>query len=268
MYVIKASGKKEEFNPEKILRTLLRAGASKNLANDIVSQVKAKIHNLITTREILDMALALLKNKRPEVGARYDLKRAIMTLGPTGFPFEQFFAEILKHYGYKTKVGQTVQGKITDHEVDVVAEKNSKRYMIENKYHNSLGIYTNIRVALYVYARFLDLKEKFDQPWLSTNTKVSTKAITYAKGVGMKITSWEYPKKESLQELIEKKKLYPITILKSVNNDIKTKLSKANIILALNLIDYDLNNLKKKTRIPENILKQIIGEAKKICGKK
>ncbi len=268
MYVIKASGKKEEFNPEKILRTLLRAGASRSLANDIVSQVKTKIHDLITTREILDMALGLLKNKNPEIGARYDLKRAIMNLGPTGFPFEQFFAEILNHYGYKTKVGETVQGKITDHEVDVIAEKNSKKYMIECKYHNSLGVYTNIRVALYVYARFLDLKEKFDQPWLSTNTKISTKAITYAKGVGMKITSWKYPKNESLQELIEKKKLYPITILKSVNNDIKTKLSKAGIMLAKNLFNYDLNELKKKTKLPENVLRKILSECKEVCDVK
>ena len=268
MYVIKASGKKEEFDPEKILRTLLRAGASRNLANDIVSQVKSKIHDLITTREILDMALDLLKNKQPEVGARYDLKRAIMNLGPTGFPFEQFFAEILRYYGYKTKVGQTVQGKITDHEVDVIAEKNSEKYMIECKYHNSLGVYTNIRVALYIYARFLDLKKKFKQPWLSTNTKCSTKAILYAKGVGMKITSWKYPKNESLQELIEKKNLYPITILKSVNNNIKTKLSKAGIMLAKNLINYDLNELKKKIKLPENVLKKILDECKGVCNVK
>ena len=268
MYVIKASGKKEEFNSEKILGTLLRAGASRNLANDIVSQVKSKIHDLITTREILDMALDLLKNKRPEVGARYDLKRAIMNLGPTGFPFEQFFAEVLEHYGYKTKVGQTVQGKITDHEVDIIAEKNSEKYMIECKYHNSLGVYTNIKVALYTYARFLDLKKKFKQPWLSTNTRCSTKAILYAKGVGMKITSWEYPKNESLQELIKKKKLYPITILKSVDNNIKTKLSKAGITLAKNLINYDLNELKKKTKLPENVLEKIIGECREVCDVK
>lgn len=268
MYVIKASGKKEEFNSEKILRTLLRAGASRSLANDVVSQVKTKIHNLITTREILDMALDLLKNTRPEVGARYDLKRAIMNLGPTGFPFEQFFAEILKHYGYKTKVGEIVQGKIITHEIDVDAEKNSKKYMIECKYHNSLGAYTNVKVALYVYARFLDLKEKFNQPWLSTNTRCSNQAISYAKGVGMKITSWKYPKNESLQDLIRKKNLYPITILKSVNNNTKIKLSRAKITLAKDLHNYDLNELKKKTKLSENVLKKVFDECEKVCDVK
>ena len=264
MYVIKASGKKEEFKSEKIFRTLIRAGASNEFANEIVSKVKAKIHDGIRTREILDMALGLLKRKDPIVGARYDLKRAVMNLGPTGFPFEQFFAEVLEHHGYETKIGQIIKGKIITHEVDVVAKKDSN-YMIECKYHNSLGINTNIKVALYIYARFLDLNKKFDYPWLATNTRFSTKAIKYANHVGMKLTSWEYPKEECLRELITKKKLYPITILKSVNNQTKIKLSKANIMLAIDLSKYTLEELKKKTGISENVLKKILEEAKGIC---
>lgn len=264
MYVIKASGEKEEFRPNKILSTLLRAGSSRKLASEIVKEVQKKIRDGVTTREILNMALNLLKNKNPEVGARYDLKRAVMRLGPTGFPFEKFFAEILKNYGYSVEVGKIVRGKITSHEVDVIAKKDST-YMIECKYHNSSGVYTNLKVALYVYARFLDLKKKFDRPWLSTNTRLSRKAVIYANGVNMKITSWQYPKEECLRALIEKKKLYPITILKSVNDSVKWKLSNSGIILAMNLIDYDLKELKKKTGISENVLRKIIEECKGIC---
>tara|TARA_Y100000310_G_C20665123_1_gene807056 strand:+ start:43 stop:843 length:801 start_codon:yes stop_codon:yes gene_type:complete len=266
MYIIKASGKKEEFNPEKISRTLLRAGASKKLASEIVSQIESKVKDGTTTREILDSSLKLLREKNPTIEARYDLKRAIMGLGPTGFPFERFFAEVLKNYGYETKTGQTVQGTIINHEIDVVAEKDSKKYMIECKYHNSLGVYTNIRAALYVYARFLDLKKKFNQPWLATNTKCSSKAISYAEGVGMKITGWQHPKNESLKDLIEKKKLYPVNILKSVNENIKGKFSKANIILAQDLLNQNINDLKKKTGLSDNVLGQLIEEAKKVCG--
>ena len=267
MYVIKASGKKEEFKPNKILSTLLRAGASRKLASEIVKEVQRKIRDGVTTREILDIALGSLKNKNPEIGAIYDLKRAVMNLGPTGFPFEKFFAEILKNYGYNTEVGRIFRGEITSHEVDIIAKKNST-YMVECKYHNSLGVYTNLKVALYVYARFLDLKKKFDRPWLSTNTKLSRKAIVYANGVNMKITSWQYPEKESLQELIEKKKLYPITILKSVNDSVKWKLSNAGVLLAKNLLDYNLKELKIKTGISENVLKKIVGECKGICDVK
>lgn len=267
MYVIKASGKREEFKPNKILRTLLRAGASRKIANEIVEEVQRKVHDGTTTREILDLALSLLKNKSPIVGAKYDLKRAVMSLGPTGFPFEKYFSEILKHYGYKTEVGKILRGKYTSHEVDIIAKKDLI-YMVELKYHNSPGIYTNLKVALYVYARFLDLKKKFDKPWLATNTRLSRNALDYAKGVGMKVTSWQYPKKDNLRELIEKKKLYPITILKSVDDSTKWKLSNAGIMLAMDLFNYDLKELKKKTKLSENVLKKILGECKAVCDVK
>ena len=267
MYVIKASGEKEKFNPKKITGTLLRAGASKKLASEIVSKVEKRTHDGTKTREILDYALKLLRSEKPEVSARYDLKRAIMSLGPTGFTFEKFFAEILKHYGYETQVGRMVQGKIIRQEVDVTAKKKYV-YMVENKYHNSVGNYTNLKVALYTYARFLDLKKHFDFPWLATNTRLSRKARMYAKGVNMKVTSWNYPKDDCLNSLITKKKLYPITILKSVNDSVKHKFSKENIVLAVNLLDYSLEELKKKTGISEKILRKIIDEARKVCDVK
>lgn len=264
MFVIKANGERARFNPSKILRTLKRAGASDKLASKIVSQVKSKVHDGSTTRQILDTALGLLKNQDPIVGARYDLKRAIMNLGPTGFPFEQFFAEVLKHHGYEVQVGKIFKGKLIPHEIDVVAKKD-KKYMVECKYHNAPGIYTNIKVALYVYARFLDLKNQFDQPWLATNTKFSSRVLTYAKGIGMKFTSWEHPRDASLRGLIQSKKLYPITILKSVNEETKVKLSRANILLAADLAKYNIKQLKKKIGIPENILMRVLEEAKDIC---
>jgi len=263
MYVVKASGKKEEFKREKILGTLLRSGASKKIAEEIVRDVEKRIFDGITTKKILDTALKLLKNKKPEVAAVYDLKRAIMSLGPTGFPFEKYFAEVLENYGYKTEVGRIYKGKITSHEVDITAKKKF-RYMIEAKYHNSHGIYTNLKVALYVYARFLDLKKHFDFPWLVTNTRLSRQASIYSRGVGMKVTGWNYPEKDNLQNLIEKKKLYPVTILKSVDNRVKEKLYKSNIHLVKNILDYDLKELKKMTRLSDIVLQSVVDEAQKI----
>ena len=266
MYVTKCSGEKERFMPEKIIRTLGRAGVSRKDAQTIVSEIKGKIYDGIQTKTILQLALNKLKKQDPISGARYDLKRAIMNLGPTGFPFEQYFAEILRHHGYKTTVGRIFGGKLISHEIDVCAKKDSKTYLIECKYHNAPGIYTSIKVALYVYARFLDLKEKFDSPWLATNTKFSDKVEKYARGMGMRLTSWQYPKGESLQELIETKNLYPITILKSVNDSVKGKLSQANIMLVIHLADMDIEQLKRKTKLPENVLRKIVEEARGICG--
>jgi hypothetical protein len=91
--------------------------------------------------------------------------------------------------------------------------------------------------ALYTYARFLDLKEPLDQPWLVTNTKCSNDAINYSKGVNLKITSWKYPQEESLLKLVDEKKLYPITVLNEIDNEIKEKLIKNKIILVKDLLN-------------------------------
>ena len=270
MYVTKALGNKEKFDKRKIERTCLKAGASKQLARDVSNRVEKIVYQGMTTKEILKITLKLLKDK-PEVASRYDLKRAIMNLGPSGFPFEKFFAAILKNDGYETKVGVTMIGKATTHEVDIIAKKD-KNYMVECKYHNKLGIHTNSKVAMYTYARFLDLKNnpenKIDLGWLVTNTKCTNHAIQYAKGVGLKITSWQYAsgKDKNLQELIELKRLYPITVLKSVKGGIKERLSQADIILARNLIDISLKELKIKTKLPEGILNRIIKEAREVCA--
>ncbi len=264
MKVIKASGLEEKFSSRKIHHTIIEAGGSGNLAKKIIGVVKKEYHKNMTTQEILKIILRELKNF-PEIHARYDLKRAIMALGPSGFPFEQFFGDILKHYGYNTQVGNFIKGKIITHEVDILAEK-EKRYMIECKYHNEPGTSTSLHPALYTYARFLDLRNKPDIPWLVTNTKCSQDAKDYARGVGLKITSWNFPKNKSLQKLVDSKKLYPITILKTINESTKEKLFQAKIVIAKNLLNYSTEDLMKKTELDEKEIHKILEEIKIVCG--
>jgi len=64
------------------------------------------------------------------------------------------------------------------------------------------------------------------------------------------------------------KKLYPVTILKSVNESTKHKLSNAGIMLAKDLVNYDLKELRRKTGISEDVLKRIAEECKEICDVK
>jgi hypothetical protein len=264
MYVVKASGKREEFNVEKIRKTCLRAGASKDLTERIVSEVKNRVYDGITTKEILDITLKLLK-KEPGAAARYDLKRSIMSLGPAGFPFEKFMAEVLRNYGYKTNINEILKGKCVNHETDIVAEKDGKRYLVECKYHNALGIYTDLKVAMYTHARFLDLGKNFDQAWLACNTRCTMEARRYAQCVGLKITSWKYPKKESLEKMIENKRLYPVTILRSVKGFAKDRLFQARITLAKDLLDYSSEDLKRMTSLPRDTVNKILDEVRKVA---
>jgi len=110
-----------------------------------------------------------------------------MELGPTGYPFEDFVTEILKAKGYVTQTRSILLGKCVSHEIDVIAQKNAEKIMVEAKYHNAPGIHTDVHVSLYTKARFDDLKEKyqFSQPWLFTNTKITPDALAYALCVNM-----------------------------------------------------------------------------------
>lgn len=265
MEVIKYSGEKENFSTKKIYATVKDAGGSTRLAKDAIKEVKNKYHKNITTKEILEILINFLK-KEPGVAEKYNLKRAIMDLGPTGFPFERYFAKVLEYYGFKTKVGQKIKGKIIYHEVDIIAEKR-KKFMVECKYHNELGITTRLQPAMYTYARFLDLKRhQFDRGWLVTNTKCSPDAINYAKGSSLKITSWKYPKKQSLQKLIEKKKLYPITILLEIDEETKQKLFENKIHMIKDFEKYSEEELVHKLDINEEKVKNIIKEVYEVLA--
>ena len=73
----------------------------------------------------------LRKDENMPVAARYSIKRAVFALGPSGFPFEQFIAEILRGHGWRTTTEVTLTGRCAAHEVDVLAEKNGKRVGVE-----------------------------------------------------------------------------------------------------------------------------------------
>ena len=266
MWVVKASGETEEFDIKKIKRTCLKAGASDALAKRIAKQVKAKSYNGISTKEILKNTLRLLAKHKPFVAARYDLKGALFRLGPAGFAFEHLVAEILKEYGYKTKVHSMINGFCVQHEIDVVAEKKNKKYMIECKYHNFPGIYTGLREALYTYARFLDLikgSSKFDQPWLVCNTRFSDDAVQYSECAGLKLLGWNHPE-ENLRDMIEKKKLYPITMIRKLDRDSQEKLALSGLVLIKDLTELSIKELNKITKVPVKKLKTITKEAKEI----
>ena len=275
MRVVKADGSSEEFQPQKIMRTLRRAGASKAAAEKVLSEIEATLYDGITTKEILKRVKVLLPKEEIEAAMRYDLKGAIMRMGPAGFPFETFVSEILQHYGYKTKLRTIVQGRCVQHEIDVIAERTSgtaKRCMIECKFHNLPGASVDIKDVLYTYARFLDLNEgsdlgkgdRFDEVWLASNTSASPDATRYVNCKGMKLLCWRYPKDMGLEKMIEGKRLYPVTILRSVDRETLDKLSAADLMLAKDFVTHDINYLKEKTGLKEGKLRKLVSEAKRL----
>src|SRR5690606_7584859 len=156
--IIKSSGEKVRFSLDKLRASLGKSGADKETINQIIDRVRDELYNGISTKEIYNRAFALLKKKGSYLASKYKLKRAIYELGPTGYPFERFISAILKYSGYKTLVGEILQGQCVTHEIDVVATKNGTTTVIECKFHSEEGRNCNVKVPLYIASRYKDVK--------------------------------------------------------------------------------------------------------------
>ena len=138
--VVKGNGEKVSFDSEKLKQALRNAGAETAEQERITRQVLTKLYNGIPTRKIYQMAFDLLKRKSHKIAGRYQLKNAIIQLGPTGYPFEVFVGKIFETMGYQVETGVIVQGKCIQHEVDHLKGKlfvdyisNMKRQRIRKK---------------------------------------------------------------------------------------------------------------------------------------
>ena len=174
--ITKASGETALFSDKKLIQSLQRAGAPEDIAQSIADEVSENLYEGMSTKKIYRIAFNLLKKNSSPLAAKYHLKNAIMELGPSGFPFEKYVAAILQYQGYSVKVGEIVKGKCVNHEIDVIAEKENQHFMIECKYHNQPGTISNVKIPLYIQARFKDVEAswlnipghttKFHQGWM------------------------------------------------------------------------------------------------------
>lgn len=259
--VVKASGEVEEFSREKVAASLMRCGVPRGEAYSMAEELERGLPERVSTHEIHGRLEAMLRERKPACAMRYALKRAIMRLGPEGYPFEKYFARILEGLGYSTWTNVVVEGQCVSHEVDVVAEKGGARYMVECKYHNSPGARTDVKVALYVYARFLDLEKYFDRAWIATNTKLTLDAARYIECMGMMATAWRYPKGRGLEALIEETGLYPITVLSSVSGEARRRLLSSGYVSVSDLRGMSASELAREAGVSVEEARLILKEA-------
>lgn len=242
----KASGELEPFSENKLRGSLERAGVSSDVIGKIITHITGELIGGMSTYEIYKHTFSLLSKDDRLSAGRYSLKRGIMELGPTGHPFEKLIGEILKTRGFDTKIGVIVQGMCISHEIDVVAEKEALHIMVECKFHNQPGTKSDVKIPLYVQARFEDVRSawlknknhsrKFHEVWLVTNTKLTNDAISYAQCVGMKPIGWNYPPNEGLEVLINQSGLHPVTCLTTLEPQSKQQLLNKNIVLCKELM--------------------------------
>lgn len=274
IYVTKSNGQRELFEEGKLVQSLRTASGSNETINEIVKKVESEMKDGMSTTIIYSHAFDLLrKSNLHHAAARYSLRRALADLGPNGYPFEKFVAEIFKYWGYETTTDINVVGQCVSHEVDVVAWKDATLHMVEAKFHNEFGLKSDLKVALYVKARFDDLSNKkfafggkermLSKGWLVTNTKFTGEAIKYAECRDLHLIGWNYPHKGNLHQLIDEFALYPFTILSSVDGQTRKNLFQNGVVLCRDLVKYPghLTDAGVKGVAAD----KIINEAKMMC---
>ena len=270
MLITKADGEQEPYDAVKLEHSLERAGASSTVRARIAARIARELKPGMRTEDIYRHAFDILRHEDlTPVARRYSIKRAIFALGPSGFPFEQFIAEVLRAHGWKTRTGVALTGRCAPHEVDVLAEKDGTRVGIEAKFHNDAGGTTDIKDALYVKARYDDLREthdassRVDEGWLMTNTRFTRNAIRYAQCSNLKLIGWDYPRTGNLLDMVEKARVHPLTCLTTLSEGEKRRLLENKIVLCKHVsAPHVLEEFGiKPARIP-----QVLEEAQRLCG--
>ncbi|MGD9706929.1 MAG: ATP cone domain-containing protein [Candidatus Delongbacteria bacterium] len=273
-FVRKANGETELFSSEKLERSLKRSGADSESISEVMKIVTSTLYDGITTGKIYNLAYSQLKKRKNTHVFKYKLKQAIMELGPTGHPFESFIGKIMEIQGYRTEVALTVDGFCVTHEVDVIATKDSIQYIVECKYGKSSDKTVNVQVPLYVKSRVDDIirkREKIKEyegfifhGMVATNTRFSPDSISYAECSGLYLLGWDYPAGNGLKDIIDREKIYPITVLSSLNHAQKQMLLDTGTVICRQIIkdpkileSLDLN-LSKKDRV--------ISELNSVCS--
>ncbi len=234
----KTDGRLEPYSVAKITRSLRRAGASRALAERIVASIP--VERMRTTHDVHRYAFAQLRRLAPPTAARYNLKTALLRLGPSGYPFEKFVGEIFRSLGYTVRVNVVLPGRCIRHEVDVLAEDDARVLFMECKFHAQKSARSNVKVALYIKARFDDLaatltaraKGRKVQGVIITNTMFSADAWRYTQCVpGLGLIAWRRPRGFSLAELIDRAGVHPVSAITSLSRRQKDVLMRRGTVL-------------------------------------
>ena len=273
--VIKFNGEEELFSKQKVYKSARKCGASKKLAEEVSKIIEGEIYSGIKTLEIFRRVKSLLSRAEPGAALKFNLKKAIRKLGPTGFPFEEYVREILREEGFRVKDNRYIRGKCCEYEIDFLAEKGKILYVGECKYRNLLEGKVHSPVALESYAKFLDIsnggffnKSTQLKSFIVSSAKFTKKTIRYSNCVGIKLLGWNYPRNKGLEYLISNHKLYPITILSSLNRYLVEVLMEERIMSVQDLLDCGVDKLYRRTKIPKKKLNLLIKEAETLLGGK
>ncbi|HLD48811.1 MAG TPA: restriction endonuclease [archaeon] len=263
MFVTKADGSREEFSAEKIIRTCMRVGVSRQKAEEIEKKIEAIISEGISTHKIYAMINDELDRINTKSSLLFSLRDAIANLDSVSF--EIYAGKILSAHGYSCRWNVLIKGEYVEHQVDIIAKKGSEMFLVECKKHFNPHRFCGLGVLLQVNSRLEDIQSGFKKNknkinftgcWIFNNTKFSEHAKQYANGKNIRLTGWHYRNEIALEKMIESKKIYPITALKC-DISIHRKLMASRIVCV-----QDLLSANQKTLNSIGVKKVVLKQAK------
>ena len=160
MDITKATGETEEFDERKLRESMENAGVPVALMDKVMRKAGKHLQRVPHSDHLFNKVRGEIASQDPIAAMRYGLKRSLMRMGPSGHPFEYYFAKVLQAHGYDTQVGMIVDGHCVPHEIDVIATKGDERVMVESKFHSRSGIRSRLKDSLYIHSRYLDVKDE------------------------------------------------------------------------------------------------------------
>ncbi len=274
LMIRKADGSIEPFDEGKLRTSLENIGLRRPHIEELTRGVREILTEYPTTDEVYSYVSSLLKKRYLKGALKYSLKKALFALGPTGFPFENYMAELFRKEGWNAEVGVFLKGKCAEHEVDVLLKRGSDTVAVEAKFHSSGRFKTDLKTVLYIHSRFNDLEKcsriqksmgvrSAKRGMLVTNTQFTKRALEYAQCAGVPLMGWKVPRGNSLRDLIEKNNVHPITCLPSLKPSDLKKLFSNNIVLCQDMLQ-ESTHLKKIGVHPE-IISTALRESKLLC---
>lgn len=263
--VKKADGSMQLFDREKVMRTCLRMGASKQIAYDVAVKVEKRLYDGISTGRILQMVFQFLRRHKPGVGNLFDLRKGLSLMSSKP-EFEVFVRAILTHNGFEVSPNRLLIGKCVEHEVDGIAMKEGITYFVEAKHHTNYHAPTGLDESRIARAVLEDVAEgfthgnfdlKIDGALIVTNTRYSEQATKYGKCRGIVQIGWSSPNERGLRNMIEGKALFPLSCLKGLKTIVRLKLAESGIVLFEQMVKVDAVGIARKTALPLEIIRDI-----------
>ena len=263
--VRKADDSVQLFDREKVVRTCLRMGATRQVAYEVAEKVERRLHDGTSTAKILQMIFQFMRSYKPGVGNLFDLRKGLSLMSSKP-EFEVFVQALLARSGFEVYPNRLLIGKCVEHETDAIAKKDGVTFFVEAKHHSRYHSPTGLDESRIARAVLEDVVEgfalgksdlKIDRAMIVANTRYSDQAVQYGNCRNILQIGWSSPIDHGLQSMIEGKNLLPLSCLRGLGVDARLRLAMSGIVLFEQMIEVDTAELSSRTGLPREFIRNI-----------